>query len=138
MTSIFFFLIRVYSIYILEIGLELGFRIFAATFRAGFDGLVFVSFVVAVVEAFVNFDRSESMSVHEADFAVEPYWSSSGWRLVRVNPITRAESDTILGCPIVFGHHKLSDSSDPGRVRTQPSQNQSGSDRASEPHDEIG
>src|SRR5579859_9105 len=65
-------------------------------------------------------------------------FSHAGWRLVRVNLITRAESNTILGCPIVFGHHKLSDSSDPGRIRTQPSQNQSGSDRASEPHDEIG
>jgi len=62
----------------------------------------------------------------------------TGWRLVRVNPITQAESDTISGCPIVFRHHKLSDSSDLGPIRTQPSQNQSGSDSASEQHDKIG
>jgi hypothetical protein len=57
---------------------------------------------------------------------------------VWVNLITRAEPDMILGCPIVFRHPELADSLDPGCVRTQPSQNLLGSDRASERHDKIG
>ena len=45
--------------------MRLGFRAFMITFHIGFDGLVFVSIALAVVEAFVNFNRSKSMS-HEA------------------------------------------------------------------------
>ena len=51
-----------------------GFIVFTATFRAGFNGLLFVSIALAAAEAFVNFDRSESMS-HGPDFAVESDWS---------------------------------------------------------------
>src|SRR5579859_5471668 len=50
-------------------------------------------------------------------------YTHTGWLFGRENPITRPESDPILACPIGFRHDKLSDASDPGRVRTQPSQN---------------
>src|SRR5271170_2426429 len=55
----------------MRIGIWLRFRVFIVTFRGGFNGVLFVSIALAAAEAFVNFDRSESMS-HEADFAVEP------------------------------------------------------------------
>ena len=43
----------------------------------------------------------------------------SGWRLVRVIPTSCPESVPILAVPTGFGHIAVSDSSDPGRVRTQ-------------------
>ena len=55
------------------IGIRLGFGVFIATFRAEFNGLLIVSIALATAKAFMNFDRSESMS-HEANFAVEPDW----------------------------------------------------------------
>ena len=58
----------------MRIGIWLGFRVFIATFHAGFNGLLFVSIALTAAEAFMNFDRSESMS-HEPNFAVESDWS---------------------------------------------------------------
>ena len=58
----------------MRIGVRLGFRVFIVTFRAGFNGVLFVLIALVAAEAFLNFDRSESMS-HEAAFAVEPDWS---------------------------------------------------------------
>ena len=45
------------------IGLGLGFRVFIVTFRAGFDGLFFISLALTVAEAIVDFDRSGSMLI---------------------------------------------------------------------------
>src|SRR5579859_1328997 len=45
------------------IGLGLGFRVFIVTFRAGFDGFLFISLALAVAESIVDFDRSGSMSI---------------------------------------------------------------------------
>src|SRR5579859_7371870 len=42
-----------------------------------------------------------------------------GWLFGWENPITQPESDPIYAVLTGFGHRKLSDSSDPGRVRTQ-------------------
>ena len=47
----------------MEIGLGLGFRVFIVTFRAGFDGFLFISLALAVGESIVNLDRSRSMSI---------------------------------------------------------------------------
>ena len=47
------------------IGIE-GFRVFIASFHAGFNELIFVSIALAVVAAFVNFDRSGLLMSHEA------------------------------------------------------------------------
>ena len=40
------------------------------TFRAGFNGVLFVSIALVAAEAFMNFDHSESIS-READFAAD-------------------------------------------------------------------
>ena len=47
----------------MKIGFELGFRVFIGTFRASFDGFLFLSLALVVTEAIVDFDRSRSMSI---------------------------------------------------------------------------
>ena len=58
----------------MRIGIGLWLRVFTVTFRAVFNGSLFVSIALAAAEAFVNFDRGESVS-HEPNFIVEPDWS---------------------------------------------------------------
>src|SRR5579859_5632633 len=47
----------------MEIGFRLGFRLFMATFRPGFDGLLFISLALTVAEAITDFDRGGSMLI---------------------------------------------------------------------------
>ena len=52
----------------MEIGIGLGFRMFIASFRAGFNELLFVSIALALETIIVNFDRSKLLMSHEVDF----------------------------------------------------------------------